>query len=395
MTTAASSAPIRYWPAGFTTRPWLFVVRRPLWKAVAWTLLLAALFLPAIIAALVLLPWLPLSSRAADGFGRLGARWMVVPVPDRRVSRWFDWRQTVELVAQLVLGFVAFALVCTAGVFTVVVAAVPFLYRGSVDGNLDLVFWHTTWPPAVFGVCWVMALIGLLLFLYLSWVITGCSVAATVASNTSSDAEIAELTRSRAVLADAFTGERRRIERELHDGAQQYLTALQLNVAALELTAHNGGDLAAPMAEVKTNARQALDALRATVRGIYPQVLADKGLVEAVRELVAHSGIDGEVRTTGSPGELTDTPALLLYHCVAEGLTNAAKHADATAVLVTVCFRRDATLLTVDDNGTGVSTPGTGTGIAGLRERAATLGGTVELTDAPAPWTTRLEMRLP
>lgn len=405
MTTATTT---RYWPSGFDARPWRFLLRRPLWKAVAWPLLLAAAFIPAVVAALLLLPWLPLSARAADLFGRICARWMAVPVPVRAVNRWFDWRQTLELVAQLVLSFLAFVLVCTAGVFTVVVAVVPFLYRSSVDGNLDLVFWHTTWPPAVFAVCWVMALIGLLVFLYLSWVLTGCAVAVTVAANTTADAEVAALTRSRAVLADAFTGERRRIERELHDGAQQYLTALQLNVATLELTAKNGGSLTAPLAEVKTNARQALDALRSTVRGIYPQVLTDKGLVEAVRELVAHSGIDGEVTTTGDPAGLTDTPALLLYHCAAEGLTNAVRHGDATNILVTVDFRADATVLTVDDNGTGCPAPAapaspasavsvpdrSGTGIAGLRERAATLGGTVTLASAPDPWTTRLTMSL-
>jgi signal transduction histidine kinase len=388
----------RYWPTGFDARPWRFLSRLPVWRAAVWTLLSGVLFLPAVVATVLLLPWLPLSARAADGFGRLSAHWMRVPVPAHRVNRWFDWRQTMELVAQLVLGLAAFALACTVGVFTVVVAVVPFIYRSSVDGNLDLVFWHTTWPPAVFTVCWAMALIGLLLFLCLSWVITGCSVATTVASNTTTDAEVAELTRSRAVLADAFTGERRRIERDLHDGAQQYLTALQLNVATLELTAAHGGDLGAPLAEVKTNARQALDALRATVRGIYPQVLADKGLVEAVRELVAHAGIRGEVTAAGDPAGLTDTPALLLYHCAAEGLTNAVKHGGATEVLVGIDFRADATVLTVKDDGSGISGAGdvpTGTGIAGLRERAATLGGTVALTDAPAPWTTRLEMRLP
>lgn len=403
MTTDVPAAPVRYWPAGFATAPWRFLLHRPVWKAVLWALLLALLFLPAVILALFLLPWLPLSARAADFVGRLGARWMGITVPERPTNRWFDWRQVVELIVQLVLGFAAFALVFTVGVFTVVVAAVPFIYRRSFDGNLDLVFWSTTWPPAVFGVCWAMALAGLLAFLYLSWVITGCSVATTVASNTTTDAEVAELTRSRAVLADAFTGERRRIERELHDGAQQYLTALQLNVATLELSASQGGDLAEPMAEVKTNARQALESLRTTVRGIYPQVLADKGLVEAVHELVAHSGLDGEVSSvhaTGGPGELTDTPALLLYHCAAEGLTNASKHGDATKVLVTITFREDATVLTVDDDGTGTAgtataRTGTGTGLDGLRERAATLGGTVELTTAPTPWATRLEMSLP
>uniref|UniRef100_UPI0025D6D972 histidine kinase dimerization/phosphoacceptor domain-containing protein n=1 Tax=uncultured Corynebacterium sp. TaxID=159447 RepID=UPI0025D6D972 len=224
---------LRYWPPGFDRRLWRFLMRLPVWRSLLWTLLLAVLFLPSLIITVILLPWLPLSARAADLLGHISARWMKVQVPTRRVNRWFDWRQTVELITQLFLGLAAFVLTCSVGVFTVVVAAVPFIFRDSVDGNLDLVFWSTTWPPAVFMVCWAMAVIGLLAYLYLAWAITGCSVAATVASNTTTDAEVAELTRSRAVLADAFTGERRRIERELHDGAQQYLTALQLNVATL------------------------------------------------------------------------------------------------------------------------------------------------------------------
>lgn len=389
---------VRHWPSGFTAAPWRFLTRAPVWKATVWTLLLGALFIPCLVVAIVLLPWLPLSARAADLFGRAGARWMGVPVPDRRAGRWFDWRQAMELVAQLALGFLAFVLACTAGVLTVVMVVIPFGYRSFVDGNLDLVFWSTTGPPAVFAVCLSFAVLSALLFLYLSWVITGCSVTATVASNANSEAEVAELTRSRAVLADAFTGERLRIERKLHDGAQQYLTALQLNVAALELTAHNGGDLTTPMAEAKTNARQALDSLRTTVRSIYPQVLKDKGLVEAVRELVAHSGIHGEVTVTGTHHDLTDTPALLLYHCASEGLTNAVKHGDAASVLVTIDYRQDATVVTVDDDGRGVGagssgTAGSaGTGIAGLRERAAILGGTVSLRPGTAPWTTRLAL---
>lgn len=394
MTTTDPTGPSRFWPTGFSAAPWRFLTRSPVWKALVWTLLLAVLFVPALVVTLVLLPWLPLSARTADGFGRLGARWMAVPVPERHTNRWFDWRQAVELLVQLILGFTAFVLVCSVGVFTAVIAVVPFIYRDSVDGNIDLVFWSTTWPPAVFGVCWSATLIGAVIFLYLSWVISGCSVAATVASNTTTEAQVAELTRSRTVLADAFTGERLRIERELHDGAQQYLTALQLNVATLELSAHNGADLTVPMAEVKTNARQALDSLRATVRGIYPQVLKDKGLVEAVGELIAHSGICGEVRVAGIQHDLTDTPALLLYHCAAEGLTNAVKHGNATKVLVTVNYRQDATVLTVDDDGHGVLETDAGTGIAGLRERAATLGGTVTLDPGSGPWTTRLTMSL-
>ncbi|MGO1948611.1 MAG: histidine kinase [Mycobacteriaceae bacterium] len=400
MTTAPTPA-IRYWPEGFNARPWRFISHQPVWRAVCWAALLTVLFLPALVATLVLLPWLPLSARASDIVGRLGARWMRVPVQDRRVSRWFDWRQTMELLALLVIGFVAFVAIGMVGLVTGVLAVTPFAVaqQGVTGPILDLGFWQTDSFVVLTAICAVVTVLGVLILLYACWVITGCAVAATVASNTTTAQEVEELTRSRAVLTDAFTGERRRIERELHDGAQQYLTALQLNVATLELTAEKGGDVTPPLTDVKTNARQALDALRSTVRGIYPQVLADKGLVEAVRELVAHSGVDGNVMerlSPGADGQLSDTPALLLYHCASEGLTNAVKHGEASCVLVTISFNRDATVLTVDDDGAGLTSRGVdGTGIAGLTERAATLGGTVSLGDIPGDWSTRLEMRLP
>lgn len=408
-TPATADPPRQFWPDGFRIRPWRFLVGQPVWRALGWTLCLAVVFIPALVATVILLPWLPLSARVADLTGRLAARWMKVQVPRRRANRWFDWPQAMELLAQLLLAFAAFALVVALGTVTVFLAMIPFFYRDSVGGKLSFGFWETSWAPAVFTVCWILTVCGALLLLYASWLITGCSVASAVLSNTTASEEVAELARSRAVLADAFTGERHRIERELHDGPQQYLTALQLNVATVELTARSGGDITGELENIKVNARRALDALRTTVRGIYPQVLADKGLYEALQELIAHSGIEGEVvdLRDAAAEHLTDTSALLLYHCSAEGMTNAVRHAGADALRISLTNERGCTVLTIDDDGAGLGdgsppactgdTGGTGgTGLAGLRERAAALGGTVTLTPSPADtWTTRLEMTLP
>ncbi|MDN6258972.1 MAG: sensor histidine kinase [Corynebacterium sp.] len=333
-------------------------------------------------------------------------------MPDRPGNRWVDWRQSAERCAQLLLSFAAFLLSLSLGLLTCVLAATPFMWasRGFPGGTgIDLGVLEIHDTGALVAIVGAGAAVCALAFLYASWVITGCSVAVTVASNSTVSPDVAEITRSRAVLADAFTGERRRIERELHDGAQQYLTALQLNVAALEMTARTGQELTEPMDKVKVNARQALESLRATVRGIYPQVLADKGLVAAVDELVSHSGLDHRFVLDGAEDDfrLTDTPALLLYHCTAEALTNAVKHGDADAVRVTLSDDNGHTVLAVDNNGTGTGTgsakvaaasDGGGTGIAGLTERAAALGGTVQLSDlgtSQGRWTTRLETRLP
>lgn len=410
----SSPAVHTYWPSGFYVRPWQFLRHQPVWRALIWSAILSVLFLPAVIATVILLPWLPLSARAADSIGRLGARWMGVTVPDRRVNRWFDWQQTAELIALLFVSFVSFLVNVFLGFFTAVLAATPFLWAQDdlrQGTGIDLNFLQIDHTGVIVAFLLIAAAASALVLIYVGWVITGCSVAATVASNSTTSSDVADLTRSRAVLADAFTGERRRIERELHDGAQQYLTALQLNVAALEMTARTGQELAEPMDKVKANARQALESLRATVRGIYPQVLADKGLVAAVDELVSHSGLDHRFVLVGEEDafELTDTPALLLYHCTAEALTNAVKHGGADTVRVTLSDDNGHTVLTVDDNGVGTGTGAStakvaaasdegGTGIAGLKERAAALGGTVQLSDlgtSQGQWTTRLETRLP
>ena len=204
-----------------------------------------------------------------------------------------------------------------------------------------------------------------------------------------------ELAASRATLIDAFSGERRRIERELHDGPQQYLTALKLNLAAAKLQAPP--EALPALADAEHNASLALASLRATVRGIAPQVLFDAGLIPALDELLAHSGLEAELHVDGPERSVDETTALLAYHAVAEALTNASKHGAATEAMVTVTFG-DMLRLDIVDNGTGPdlsptakasttdaatgTTSGAGTGIAGLRERAAALGGTLKFAAA-------------
>ena len=140
------------------------------------------------------------------------------------------------------------------------------------------------------------------------------------------------------------------------------------------------------------------------VLGIAPPVLFENGLVAAVEELAAHSGMEVSVREDGVSdfGPIDETTALLAYHCAAEGLTNATKHGHADRADITLAVQAPKKALvshlgtltvTVHDNGEGLEKPSSadavdvvkhdsGTGIAGLRERAAALGGTVELTNA-------------
>ena len=246
----------------------------------------------------------------------------------------------------------------------------------------------------MFAISWSLAAFAMGLLVLIARIVAIASAAVTRLALSPSAEELAA---SRSTLIDAFSGERRRIERELHDGPQQYLTALKLNLAAAKLHAKSAfetdassGD-ASPAESLQTalqaaehNASQALSALRATVRGIAPQVLFDNGLIAALEELVAHAGIDAQLHIEGMQQELDETTALLAYHCVAEGLTNATKHGGAEHADVELSFAQRIRVTITDDGegagpGTGRGTgTGTGTGIAGLRERAAALGGTVE-----------------
>lgn len=188
-------------------------------------------------------------------------------------------------------------------------------------------------------------------------------------------ARIAELTASRRAIADAFEIERQRIERDLHDGAQQYLVAamIKLGEAGLDLT----GPSADLVAEARADVQRGLESLRTTVHGIHPQVLADRGLAAA---LSAHPACSSTV-TVVEPHPLPKlSPSVLAagYFFGIEALTNAAKYAPGAAV--TVLLSSDAELrISIVDDGPGGAVLMPGHGLAGMRERLAAFDGTMEL----------------
>ena len=354
-------------------------------KACAWSLVLGALFIPALVVSVLMLPWIPLVGRAAEFVGRLGAQWMGVQIPPRRAGRWFDWQQFYHLIVQLLISAACFAAWTAVGFTAGVLAIAPFV------PNTEFSFggWSTSNRPLIFFTCWLTAALLVALLVGLNRLLVLASTSLTRLALSPSAEELAA---SRATLIDAFSGERRRIERELHDGPQQYLTALKLNLAAAKLQAPPEAQPA--LADAEHNASLALASLRATVRGIAPQVLFDAGLIPALDELLAHSGLEAELHVEGAERSVDETTALLAYHAVAEALTNASKHGAATEAMVTVAFGQTLRLDIVD-NGTGPCPgPGadlghtakepaeTGTGLAGLRERAAALGGTVNFSAA-------------
>lgn len=191
-------------------------------------------------------------------------------------------------------------------------------------------------------------------------------------------AQLADVRASRGVLVDTFESERRRIERDLHDGTQRDLVGLSMHLGEL---AHNAPDESTRSQVIAAQDRvdAALANLRDTVRGIYPQVLGDRGVAAACVEL-GRGPLPVHVMCTGDwMADRRQTPEVekALYYTAAEAVTNATKHACATSLTITL--DETARVLTMDivDDGVGGAVIGRGTGLSGLVERAATVGATL------------------
>jgi len=209
-----------------------------------------------------------------------------------------------------------------------------------------------------------------------------------------------DLQRSRKVLTDSFSSERRRIERELHDGVQQYLTATQLALATAQLASTDNPEALAAIAIAQENTGRAVAALRTTIRGIHPRVLDEAGLTEAVRELVGLSGLRGsvQVQENGHDQQVSSSGAVLLYHAVAEAMTNAVRHGGASAVAVTVTWHAESVEVTVVDDGTGPQDGAVSpdsSGLAGLTQQAEMLGGSLWFGQDKATGGGRLRVQIP
>jgi signal transduction histidine kinase len=205
-------------------------------------------------------------------------------------------------------------------------------------------------------------------------------------------AAVEQLRRSRTGLVDAFEAERRRIERDLHDGAQQRLVALTMTLGQAELELEDGPALEL-VGKAQALAEDALAELRATVRGIHPQVLTDHGLAAAIRELADRSPVP--VNTDlHLDGRLPARVEAAAYFLVSEALTNTARHADASSVQIHAWVADGLLTVTVDDDGRGGADPAAGTGLTGLAARVEAVDGTLDLT-SPTGGPTTVRMTCP
>ena len=195
--------------------------------------------------------------------------------------------------------------------------------------------------------------------------------------------QVTELARSRLRLIDAFDVERRRIERDLHDGAQQQLVALAmtLDLARIELE-ESGGEAARLVERAHAQATRTIAELRDLIHAIHPPILAERGLGAAVRALADRAALPVRA-AVGVERRLPEGVETAAYFVVSETLANAVKHSGAAAVEVTVSGGGETLVVEVRDDGRGGADAARGSGLAGLGDRVAAVGGRLTLKSPP------------
>jgi signal transduction histidine kinase len=203
-----------------------------------------------------------------------------------------------------------------------------------------------------------------------------------------------KLAGSRARIVEAGDAERRRLERNLHDGAQQRLVSLALQLRMVEGSFEaNPARARQDLAEAREQLKHALEELRELARGIHPAILTDGGLAPALSALAHRAPLPVEIDEM--PDERLPEPVeAAAYYFIAEAITNVAKHAHASHVSVSVLRDNGRVLVRVADDGVGGANPGAGSGLHGLADRVEALHGHLRV-ESPPGGGTRLEARIP
>ncbi|MER6116957.1 sensor domain-containing protein [Streptomyces sp. NPDC001743] len=277
-----------------------------------------------------------------------------------------------------------------------IAAPVMLAASGGEEARVLKIWLIDTYPPAFAAL--LAGLVLLPLFAYPLGIVAAGRAALTrqllSAPDDGPDSRIRELGLSRTRLVDAFEAERRRIERDLHDGAQQRLVALSmtLGLARLEGPAE---PLAGLLAKAHEEAGAALVEIRELIRGIHPQVLTDRGLQAAVEDVADRSPVPVDV-DFDLPGRLPETVETAVYFAVCEALANVAKHSGADRARVSGRAEKGRLVVEVSDDGAGGAGTGSGTGLQGVADRISVLDGHLLVSSPPGgPTVFRLQVPLP
>jgi len=202
-------------------------------------------------------------------------------------------------------------------------------------------------------------------------------------------ANVVELRASRQRIVAAQDSERRKIERNIHDGAQQQLVALAVKQRLAESLVRKDPDKAADLlAQLRSDTADALENLRDLARGIYPPLLADQGLVAALEAQARKSAVPTTLESDGT-GRYPQEAEAAVYFCTLEALQNVAKYASASRAAVRLSAPDGHLVFSVQDDGVGFdpATKGRGTGMQGMSDRLAALGGTLHVRSSPGKGT--------
>ncbi|MFI9628375.1 sensor histidine kinase [Streptomyces sp. NPDC052042] len=327
-------------------------------------------------------PYTPAPWPAPDG-GELSERVRRV-LTDPMVWRAVRWLPVHALVGN-VFGYLALVLWPTGLLVDAVVLPVQHLLdRRRADE-------YGTPPPERQG--WALRWHGVLADLSASWSrsLLAPSPSAVLAGR------IDQLTESRAGAIEAHGAELRRIERDLHDGAQARIVALSMRIGlAKQLLDRDPAAARQRLDEAQDGAEAALAELRHVVRGIHPPVLTDRGLAGAVRALAADVGVlvNTDVDGVDDGRRLPAAIEAAAYFVVAEALTNIGKHSGATVATVRIERAPGVLRVAVGDDGRGGADEGAGSGLVGIRRRIAALDGTTRIS-SPIGGPTEIEVELP
>ncbi|MFF8430498.1 sensor histidine kinase [Streptomyces sp. NPDC016566] len=201
-------------------------------------------------------------------------------------------------------------------------------------------------------------------------------------------ARVTELTRTRTDVLQAHGAELRRIERDLHDGTQARLVAIAIRLAVAGESFHQDPDAAAALVrQAQAETEAAMTELRSVIRTIYPPVLADQGLVGALGALADRAGVPTRI-DIGDLGEVPAAVEAVAYFAVTEALANIARHSRAAKAAVHVTRNGAMLSAQITDDGTGGADASRGSGLDGIRRRAAALDGTMKISSPPGGPTT-------
>ncbi|MGW6656644.1 histidine kinase [Rhodococcus sp. NPDC055024] len=370
--------------------------------------IVAAALLPLFLLSLVLIPLLPITAIVVAELDRVRARACGAPSAPLRPANepWVSWiRLRVRTSALWRTDLPVMLIAVVLSLPSLLVAFFGFI------GALALVFSPVFW---FFGIAaqvgpftptsagqsvaavptgFVLAALTAALLSGISWLRDLILLALSDRNDFDLQNQLLDLRTSRASLTEAFELERQRIERDLHDGAQQDLVAVVLSLGLLQAAADSGADnerISALASRSQAQAERALERLRETVRGIHPRDLSDLGLMAAVRELVARSSLTVELDTEGDDSNLSGPVAGAVYFTISEALTNVVKHAGVDHVLIELHCSPYGVMAKIVDRGVGGLdlTDGRGTGLAGLRERMRSVGGEIQVVSPPEKGTT-------